>query len=608
MEESEIIDISNKGWWTTITYNYLQENLHERLIYLDLTSNHISIESSELLRNFLIKKGKKLRGLSLIQTHLTKSSANKIFSIIGDLNLIELYLDNNILLNESIFILSNSLLKGPPLEVLSLNGCNITSEGSISLFQSLPKLINLKHFRFESNSMFDSGAEILSQILNQTNITHLSISDNQIWLSGINLILESILNYKKIQSLDLSYNALNLELLSNLLINLTNLTELCISGCKINDLHLYNFLDSLSKSFLKILILDGLNFYQLPISWPKIQDTIFSNSKQNFDLLLNFIKKSKFIQDLRLGFLELEQIDLIHQFFIENHIEKTLTLSLHDFGRTSNCWVINFPDYTFLSPTSIFEWKSIINNLENSKQFGLIFSQTLFEDQPLNSLKISGCELTNILSSNILDNFLNINLNLLDFSNNPLGESFINSLINFLKNSTIKELNIEKTNIKDIEIIPLFNFFLNTSNIILPKIINFSFLSDDKNELSIHDLFIELGLLLNNNCSIETLIISGPITGKDVKILIDNLLKNNKLKELNLKSTHINNYSSPDPIIDEEIQKTFIELTDSLYNLICKKNSKSNLKSFLFPLFTEIFIYNELILNKWNEIENKLNI
>jgi len=601
-----VLDASNKGMWNNVAHKFLVDNMNETITHLDMSTNHISLESADLISSFLHREDSQLVGLSLVQTKLTVRAAKSIFSAVGKSKLKELYVDNNILTNESIKVLAESLENSPPLIVLSLNGCSITSEAASVLIPSLVKVPTLKHLRLESNSLFDPGAEAVANILKSTSITHLSLADNEIWLGGTTALLESIIKNRTIESLDISYNTINLELLGTCLVKTPTLTELSISGCKVQEGGLSGFLENLSSSSLKILIFDGLIYNQLPISWPKVKDSVFQ-PRMYFEYLNNFVRKSKTIQDLRLGFLDLDQINVLYKTFSETKPDQTLHLSIHDFGRTGNCWVFSFPDFSVMSPSSSFVWKTKLST-QASLQLSNIFQQAVFNDKTLDSLILQGISLNDSSIIPILDSLSDIHINSFDISNNVCGDNIIESLISFLTKNTIKELFIDWTNITDIGLQKLMKFFNTCPHSQIPKKISFTVKTDRINEMDKHALFDELGILLASNPPIESLVIDGTVSSLDVTALVEGLWKNSKLLDICIQSLLIFNYSSPDPAINDDIQKTYITLAETLHTSLAKRGSKCLLQYFKFPLLTDIFIYHEAIISKWPDIEQKLNM
>ena len=211
------LDLSNQSFWAAVTFDHIQKKLNPDLVSIDLSTNHISYESAEVLSN-LIKESKSLLYLNLTETHLVKRSSNIIFEAIGDSSILEFYADDNIFKDESCQILGGSLRKNPPLQLLSLCGCDISSKGCISIVKGIQKDSKITDLRLESNSIFDHGANEIANIIPSSNINLLSVADNEIWSEGTDNIIQAAQG-STISSLDLSYNVIKLKNLMNLLIN-----------------------------------------------------------------------------------------------------------------------------------------------------------------------------------------------------------------------------------------------------------------------------------------------------------------------------------------------------------------------------------------------------
>lgn len=588
MNEDEVFDISNQNLWNAMTFNKIQTNLTDNISYIDLSTNHVSLESAKLLSDFIKNENSKLLGLSMISTHLTTRAATEIFLAIGKSKLIEVYFDNNIFVAEACKVLGESLLLGPPLELISLNGCNIPSEGCIEIANSLPALKNLVHFRMESNSIFDPGAIAIAKAIPSSSFTHLSIADNQIWMEGMTTLLNAVSQENRIISLDLSYNIVNLNQLAEMLNKSCSLQELALSGCKIKTREEYvHLINALKNSNISKLIIDGFNFHYLPVSWPKVTDSLFADNEL-FELTKTALLESSKLYDVRFGFMDLDQIIVLRNEYNRN--KKELYLSLHDFARTGNCWVIKFPKFEVEAPVGVFKWNSKILTEDSAKALSQIFINSEFDDKPLQSLELTNCSITTEILAHILDGFDNVSLDVLDISNNLFDNSSSDTLIRFFSKNSARELRVEQCKeFTEVGLNPLLEFFRDNVDK-CPVELSINIISSDtEDELAEHESFKIIADILKNGVEMESLCLGGTVSANDIKLLADALPGHEKFRELDIETDFMEKYRNPDPAIGEDVSISFLNMTKSLHNAFC--NKKSSIRVFKFPLLTEIFIY-----------------
>ncbi|KAH0795759.1 F-box/LRR-repeat protein 14 [Histomonas meleagridis] len=261
---SQEFDLSNQSFWAAVTFERIQKSLNPNLVLINLSTNHVNYESAELLSNLMIES-KTLLYLNLTETHLVRRSSDIIFEALGDSSILEFYADDNIFYDESCQKLGESLQKNPPLQLLSLCGCDISSKGCISIVKGISKDSKITDLRLESNSLFDYGATEVANIIPASNLTLLSIADNEIWSEGTNNIIKAVRG-STITALDLSYNVVDLKNLTSLLVDFDNIQAISISGCKVSEKDFPTFISSLPKTKLRTLILESLNFQPIPIS------------------------------------------------------------------------------------------------------------------------------------------------------------------------------------------------------------------------------------------------------------------------------------------------------------------------------------------------------
>lgn len=694
-EIDQMIDVEDKWMWGTVTFNFIKEHVTNNIVSLNLASNHITLESAKILADH-IKSPTNLKYLNISETRLTQRATDLIFASIGESSLLEFYADNNVFPELQCKILADSLIKNPPLQVLSLCACDIPCEGGVAIAEALPSNKNLLHLRLESNSLYETAAFKFGETLPESSLISLNIADNEIWSDGMNSILKC-LKSTKIESLDISYNIFDVNTFCTEM-NKTNIKELAVSGCKINEQLFPSFLAKIPSLHLNKLIIDGFNFQILPISWQRMRDSLWG-TRTYFDDLLLALQQSPDLCDLRVGFLEMEQIFGIKG-LLEDQPPRTMIISMHDFGHTDNCWIVHLPELKFEAPISTFRWNGTITN-DNCRLIGEIIKNTVVvtssideqsttedksstkkendknkskgkklkthhrkneksddfdvdeenlnneeeedelkedeynaEEEDNNSkeskesdnqnddltsqfennlihfglidtINLHDMKLEDDTFGNLLESLQGFNLNLLDCSDNNLGDASLEAIRNFLRNTTIEELDFSGNASSDLGC-ETFVRKMMEDGITFPSRLNLCFKSTDLNQTSEHSTPVRVAELIKSNAKIESLYIGGPVTAVDALCIVDAIPYNSHIVELEFQSDHIKNYMSPDPEINQDVQQSFLYLVSILHSALTDKKSLCKLKSFIFPMLTEVYIYDKAICEKWQEIEKKL--
>lgn len=606
MSEEEFgaeIDISGRFMWEKATNEFLRKHLSDSLIQLDLSTNHISLASAELLSDFIQRPDSKLEALCISSCRLTAKAATVIFTALGNSKLIEFYADDNTFSEENCKALSASIAKNPPLRLLSVIGCDIPAEGVVAIAGALPSNRNLKILRLESNSMFDLGAKALATSLPSSNIEELTSGDNEIWHEGIIALIEGCIETKTLRSVDFAYNRMDMSYLNRYLMT-GQLEELCISGCKVNETDVMGFLDYIGRSRLKKLIIDGFNYQVLPVSWPKVRDDIWQNGLI-FEQFLRSIELCRTLTDVRVGYMELEQIRALKRRLEVQ--DREISISFHDFGRTWNCWVLEIPKGVYHAPLDKFEWKGGLNE-DNCVVIGDIVKHAIVDDDKvITTLNLSGCAIPDSLCRRILDSLSGHNLVSLDLSNNQLTDGSLEPLTTFLSTTKVESLFIDKNNFSDTGCATLIETLPGISKDLAPSSLRIAFASENMDELGEHATPQRFAELFRGNYHLTNLRLIGPISVNDAIAMVSELASNSSLQCLELESEYTKNYTSPAPILPEDVQTTFIQFADVLWRTLCDKKSQCRLHTLKFPLFTEVFLYHEDILGKWQECEAKMD-
>ncbi|KAK8836875.1 GTPase activator activity protein [Tritrichomonas musculus] len=613
---NEFVDGSDLNMFSKSTKSFMLKNIFSGVIQLDLSSNHMDEECSKILADHLSSPNCTLRSLSIVFCHLTHKCSSIIFDSIGNSPLYEFYADNNIISIENCHALSNSLSKDPPLELLSLVGCQINSDGFLKLFTGLPKSTHLHHLRFDSNSMYDTGATAFADLIPILNLQSLGISDNEIWRDGTTAIIQSCIQRDTIYSLDIGYNIVDLNELSEYVHKSQTLRYLSVSGIKIYEEQLNNFLNTIgNESRITRLLMEGINFHYMPISWGSAPENIFSN-QSHMEALLSMIKNNKNLEDLRIGFLDLDQLQLLYDSCNRDKQDGLDTwhfiLSLHNFGKTRNTWLITFPDFIIESPVSEFNWKSrIFSGLNASSSSGSligtsgtastgmismlahIINNARFNGNRLKTIKFNdGAKMNDDSFGKFFAELLPLSYDELDLSNTELRNGSIDAIIEFLKKdgAYIERLHLKNTKASPTAFQNLFQFF-NEKPEKTPKVLTFRFeCAKPREELSVLDFTAEIGKLLGVDPILEELRFGGQITGKDANNIIANLKTNHHLRHLEMQSDLFERYHSADPDIDDFVSNEFNIFVETFLNDLIDEETQCILEEFTFPFLTELFL------------------
>lgn len=601
MEETDTLDFSNRNYCGPQLLSELQRCLTPYIYRLDLTGNQINEDCANFLAEKLIESGCCIISLCITETRMTVAAASTIFKVIGQSPIIEFYADDLVLKPESLNLLANSISFSSQLEILSLVGDDISSEGFINLVHCLSETKSLKHIRVGSNSIYETGIRALGEALESSSLTSIDVSDNMIWMGGMTSFLEKVMSYPYLTELDISYNAVDLVYLAKVLVANQSITHLAISGCKVNEHSVLPFLESIPKTGLRTLIFDGFNYHILPTTWPQVKDLTFSK-RLHFEAFTNSLIASETLVDVRIGYLELEQIFTLEQRLTCEAINKSIKLSLNDFGRIGDCWVLNFPAFSVDAPSDVMEWGGSID-ISNAEYMGNLMRHALFNDKMLSKIDLSSMELTDGVFAKILTSLDGITLQMLNIHENKLTNSSVTELINHLNSASINEIIMTSNEFTDAAAQQLFHFFATTPSR-SPQILSFSFTAKNDIETREHPGIDDLANFIQGDPVLKVLKIGGSISAGDAYKIIRALGSNTTITDLEIESSNINAYKSPDPAIDPKITEGYIKVANELRNVL--KTSKCALSKFKYDLLTEVFLYNGNIIPIWNECLGEL--
>ncbi|OHT10296.1 hypothetical protein TRFO_04333 [Tritrichomonas foetus] len=596
------LDISDKFLWCNATFEYLTNHLNNNIEGINLSTNHVESDSADLLIKVMTDPECKLNTMILDQCRLSVVSMNKIVENLPNSKIINFSVNRNVITNEVCGAIAKALNQNPPLEYLSMKACDMPADGCVTIAQSLPQAQNLKTLILDSNCIFDRGCEALASNIGQTNITQLSIADNQIWLPGTNALLKALSGNQNIVALDLSYNIIDLVILTHFLKPTTNLKCLSISGCKVSESQILLFLEELGRTQLSTFVIEGLNSNTLPISWPHAQDMLWTN-RTNFEVLIRALRTSQTLCDLRFGFLDIKQIRSFVNLYQSNQMSREITISISDFGRTGNTWVATFPNFSLDAPLSTLKWGAKFFP-EEAQFFGTLFKASTFEGKPLDSLDVSKTNISNDILQNLMEGFKEVQLKLLDLSDNDFGDMSVETITPFFEHSSVEELILTKNGLTEFGFQRFFRYFVRDQPMKIPKILKFSFTTSDNSETGSHQFFNDLAALIAADSPLEELEIHGNVTTIDLTPVFAELIKNSHLKKISITDIP-DKYKGSDPAIDPEIQGMFNELVTVLHHSMTDDSSTCALSHLNYPLLTTVFLFSDEILGLWSDIEAK---
>lgn len=610
MEESTVIDASGQFMWFNVAYNFIDSNVKPETTKLDFSTNHVSEMSAELLAFFLTKEDYSLTELNLTQCRLTEKASIQIFEALGKSKITSLTLDRNLLTVACCKALAKALYENKNIVYLSLRSCDILYESMQHLCTAISQSPNLRVLRLDDNSIFDNGAFALAKAIKTSNISSLSVSDNQIWKDGLNNLLRSIGETGKMEELDVSYNILDLEEMMKLLQNSPKLTALNISGCKVNERLVGVFLDFIPRTQISTLMINGLNYNMLPIAWPHVKDEVWKD-RMLFQKIMEAIKRSPTLVDVRVGFIESDQLSRLITFIEEElhqgQFQKKLSLSIIDFGRTENCWVATFPYFELHSPCDVFKWSSQLTTANAAKDITTFIRASKFDGVSVTKVDLSGCSMTNEALRQLLSGLRHSGIDELNISDNNFDDEAVSAITDFLSESSVNVLKIEGSKLTDVGLSNLFHFLASKEGSCNPYVLSVSYETGELNENIQHKTFTELAEVLGRDSRLQHLTIKGPITAQDAAVIIAPLSNNERLQSLKLLGKIPEKYAGSSPTIDPIIADNYARMARNLHTVLTNPDSRCRLSEFEFPLFSQMFLYNDQVLEFWSEVETKLD-
>jgi hypothetical protein len=344
-----------------------------------------------------------------------------------------------------------------------------------------------------------------------------------------------------------------------------------------------------------------INYNQLPITWPRIRATIWTS--QLFEELLNALNQAKKINDLRIGFISLIQINILLEKYCTTG-EKELIISLNDFGSTEQCWILKCPEGKFEAPSTTLKWHASLDST-NSHLIPKFFQLSKFSYEELDGIDVSSCSLDDASFQILLEKIEKEKLHFFSASDNNLTDASIGFLTQFLNNHSISEFDISSNHVIQTDIQEFFTFLTSKNIQEVPKRIKISFEDGLIPEDSYHAFTKHIAKLIQKDTKLRQLHICGNLSANDCDIIVKSLPENHHLEELNFDCPISKAIESRN---EKEIAlaKPFvIGIANSLKKTLCSGN-KNAFRSFGYPLLLKVFLYFEDVLTIWCEFESQL--
>jgi hypothetical protein len=226
----------------------------------------------------------------------------------------------------------------------------------------------------------------------------------------------------------------------------------------------------------------------------------------------------------------------------------------------------------------------------------------------LDSVKVEGDAITDTVLTPLLGSFQRPDMVLkkFDLGNNEFGDMSVETLTSFFGVARVHELVLVRTKVTEFGFQRFFRFFVRDHIDLVPRIIRFSFGTQDAHETAIHNFFNDLATLVAENSPLEELTISGSVTGVDLTTLLSGLSKNSTLRKIVLLTEIPEKYKAPNPTIETAIQGVFTQIVRQLHRALLDEWTVCRLETFEYPVLTTVFLIGDEIQGLWDEIEAKL--
>ena len=528
------LENNNLGSSASVILQALKEN--SQLKVLDLDGNNMTGQVAEDLAN-IIKNNPSLEELYLSQNDLRSSATVILQALKENSQLNVLTLNGNNMTGQVAEDLANVIINNSYLEQLGLENNNLGPSATVIL-QALKENSQFKVLNLNSNSMTGQVAEDLANVIkNNSNLEELYLSQNDLRLSAT-VILQALKENSQLKVLNLNSNNMTgqvAEDLVNVIKNNPSLEELYLLQ---NDLRSSAtvILQALKEnSQLKVLNLNSNNM-----------------TGQVAEDLANVIKNNSYLEKLGLENNNLgPSATVILQALKENSQLKVLDLD----GNNMTGQVAEDLANVIKNNSGLEELYLSRNDLRSS---ATVILQALKGKSKLKILYLHNNNMTGRVAedlANVIKN--NSYLEKLGLENNNLGPSATVILQALKENCQIKMLNLNKNNMTGQVAEDLANVIKNnpsleelylskndlrlSATVILQALKENSqlkVLDSDGNNMT-GQVAEDLANVIKNNPSLEELHLSENDLRSSATVILQALKENSQLKVLNLNSNNM---------------------------------------------------------------------
>ena len=263
------------------------------LVTIDISHNMITDEAAEIIATVL-SCNNKLQSLDLSCNHFTSEGFVNIFEHLKNIvYLKKLYIGSNEITIKAAHSIATVLCLNSKLEELDLSNNILQTPGTIIIFKSLRRYLNLKKIYINDNMITDEAADDIAVVLSQsTQLEELDISCNDLQTEGIIKIFEGIKHISTLTKLNIAHNMITDEAGKYIL-------DVLSSNSKLKELNL-SHINFENASYFKNLKLANLNKF------------IFSSNnihEQNTNEISHFLSHCTNLQVLELSDTNLQGTD-----------------------------------------------------------------------------------------------------------------------------------------------------------------------------------------------------------------------------------------------------------------------------------------------------------
>ena len=263
------------------------------LVTIDISHNMITDEAAEIIATVL-SCNNKLQSLDLSCNHFTSEGFVNIFEHLKNIvYLKKLYIGSNEITIKAAHSIATVLCLNSKLEELDLSNNILQTPGTIIIFKSLRRYLNLKKIYINDNMITDEAADDIAVVLSQsTQLEELDISCNDLQTEGIIKIFEGIKHISTLTKLNIAHNMITDEAGKYIL-------DVLSSNSKLKELNL-SHINFENASYFKNLKLANLNKF------------IFNSNnihEQNTNEISHFLSHCTNLQVLELSDTNLQGTD-----------------------------------------------------------------------------------------------------------------------------------------------------------------------------------------------------------------------------------------------------------------------------------------------------------